>query len=689
MAKLTLNNITSGFESHTAHNANNDLIEQALEKTLSRDGTSPNQMQANFDMNGFMILNQANPIAISGFTWEGPWLTAQSYSVGDIVEDNGTAYICIVAHTSGVFATDLTAAKWQVLATAGLPAQTGHANKFLQTDGAASSWQVPDATEVTYSSTVAQTVAAKLTPLVTPEDFGAIGNGVANDVAAIQAAIDSLTSGGIVYFGSKTYLVGTTITLKSNVRLIGHGSGATKIKLANAANVPVIQTVDFATLTGSNKWLLSENVPYGFGIDAMTIDGNRTNQTAGNGVNIYGKGYYIGFDLKVVNAKEIGFYSECSYKGGQAVEQDMPEGHIGKVQVYMSGKEGFVYRGPHDQPIHDVSVSQAGQDGVYDGVVFEGKNNIYNGATYVTGSIHSYACTGRGVTFRTHTLANLITGENNDRDGVVFEATGETAGMIGGVNAHVNMVEAYGNDNNNTGLYWGLRSSGASNVILGARISTSGQAAGGIYVNGNFNRIGAGTVTASNAVVDGIGVKLDGNYLDINVVIQSFDSGASVGLQTETIGYSKINCTIYGCVTSWLHNVSSVDSSYNIQAFHSAGTFLSKVGTFAATDSFNINASQGGAQLSSYGLGNSAIASGNTSVTLTHNGFITPTATDFSITPTNDWSFSYDPDGAGADTATVVMRAMWIANITATTFDVVTNVAAPVGGLTFGWKLDI
>lgn len=59
MAKLTLNPITSAYQAVTALNANNALIEAALENTLSRDGTTPNTMSANLDLNSNKILNSA------------------------------------------------------------------------------------------------------------------------------------------------------------------------------------------------------------------------------------------------------------------------------------------------------------------------------------------------------------------------------------------------------------------------------------------------------------------------------------------------------------------------------------------------------------------------------------------------------------------------------------------------------
>lgn len=140
MAKLTLDNITVGFRSTSAVNANNASIEAAIENTLSRDGTGPNHMLTDLDMNGHRILNQSNSISISGFNWEGAWTTANSYSIGDVIENNGSSYVCIADHTSGVFATDLANIKWQLVAQASFPSQTGHAYSLLTSDGSTASW---------------------------------------------------------------------------------------------------------------------------------------------------------------------------------------------------------------------------------------------------------------------------------------------------------------------------------------------------------------------------------------------------------------------------------------------------------------------------------------------------------------------------------------------------------------------
>jgi len=63
MAKRpTLTDVTSGFGTAAVINGNNAAIETAFDNTLSRDGSSPNQMEANIDMNSNRILNLPDAI---------------------------------------------------------------------------------------------------------------------------------------------------------------------------------------------------------------------------------------------------------------------------------------------------------------------------------------------------------------------------------------------------------------------------------------------------------------------------------------------------------------------------------------------------------------------------------------------------------------------------------------------------
>ena len=79
MAKLTLSNVASFTNDTTAVSTtttNNDAIETALENTLSRDGTSPNTMSANLDMNSNDIVNVDN-ITTTTLSVGGTSVTAQ------------------------------------------------------------------------------------------------------------------------------------------------------------------------------------------------------------------------------------------------------------------------------------------------------------------------------------------------------------------------------------------------------------------------------------------------------------------------------------------------------------------------------------------------------------------------------------------------------------------------------------
>ncbi|NOQ73232.1 MAG: hypothetical protein GQ574_14590 [Crocinitomix sp.] len=51
--------------------------------------------------------------------WEGPWETSTPYTINDLVSEAGSTYICLVAHTSGTFSSDLTSNYWDLFAQQG------------------------------------------------------------------------------------------------------------------------------------------------------------------------------------------------------------------------------------------------------------------------------------------------------------------------------------------------------------------------------------------------------------------------------------------------------------------------------------------------------------------------------------------------------------------------------------------
>ncbi|WP_280665516.1 MULTISPECIES: glycosyl hydrolase family 28-related protein [unclassified Kitasatospora] len=59
------------------------------------------------------------------------------------------------------------------------------------------------------------------------KDFGAVGDGVADDTAAIQAAIKAIPGGGVVYLPSGTYRISAALTVTSGLTFRGTGAQST------------------------------------------------------------------------------------------------------------------------------------------------------------------------------------------------------------------------------------------------------------------------------------------------------------------------------------------------------------------------------------------------------------------------------------------------------------------------------
>ncbi len=161
MSKITLTNLVNLQNETTAVgaiNANNAALTTALDNTLSRDGTSPNQMGANLDMNSNRIINL--PSAIS---------TSEPVTLAQM--------------SAAILPTGLT----------GVPVSA-----VMQ--------------PVVNSSTIA---AAKVllqipTPYVDATLYGVVADGVTDDTTALQAAVNAAA-------GKMVQLPAGTIVLKNQV----------------------------------------------------------------------------------------------------------------------------------------------------------------------------------------------------------------------------------------------------------------------------------------------------------------------------------------------------------------------------------------------------------------------------------------------------------------------------------------
>ena len=173
------------------------------------------------------------------------------------------------------------------------------------------------------------------------KDFGATGDGTTVDTAAILAAIQAArTLLANVYFPAGTYLHAPLVQY-AGMEFVGESRASTVLKLAAGSNADQIVTDGFDGFKGTTS-----NGIEGFGLRNITLDGNRTAQTArARNYVVYGRNYNL-HDVYMLNGYGGGFYSEFGGAGNPM------ETYLSNVKVWnyggTPGSRGIDWNGPHD-----------------------------------------------------------------------------------------------------------------------------------------------------------------------------------------------------------------------------------------------------------------------------------------------------------------------------------------------------
>jgi hypothetical protein len=208
VSKFTPRGIFASYASEAALNANFADIQTLLEKCVFRDGTAPNSMSADFDLNHYKLLNLADAT-----------LPTDAVPYGQMASE-------FLTITQGPAGPDTQTVLDELVSSTG-SGLVGFTNK---------------------GPSVTRTIQDKGRDTVSVKDFGAVGDGVTNDNNALELAFQyAADSGDALYVPDGTYLVDRGVGYLTSIpsgRFVLHGNGASSVLKMSDGGI----TSDFAKI---------------------------------------------------------------------------------------------------------------------------------------------------------------------------------------------------------------------------------------------------------------------------------------------------------------------------------------------------------------------------------------------------------------------------------------------------------
>jgi hypothetical protein len=185
-----------------------------------------------------------------------------------------------------------------------------------------------------FTNSVTETVSAKLSESVSVKDFGAVGNGSADDTTAIQNAINA-SYGNTLFFPPGNYLISSALSITAPICIQANAGSIQGSVLYGARIFTNTAGINLLNINYSGS---GGNLTGGGSITGLRLDGN---SNAAIGLNITGLNTTkINFySLNIANCTNIGLYINANHSyrffGCQFVANGITSDTVNNAGVYV------------------------------------------------------------------------------------------------------------------------------------------------------------------------------------------------------------------------------------------------------------------------------------------------------------------------------------------------------------------
>ena len=326
------------------------------------------------------------------FNWRGEWAGTTAYVKDDVVRKDANSYICLLAHTSGTWSTDLAATKWELM----IPGATGSATT---TDGdmvyndSGTDVRLPIGTagqaliidDVGYPAWTNLATADSIYYVKADGNDTNNGSNLNEAFRTIRHACDTVTGPATIYIKGGLYYEVLPLTVPSNVTIVGDGQRTTGVAPVNISNnsatiaattgaqISTTIVIDDSADTG-NSWTIG---------DTITISSIQSGSGISGTVTITN----IQYDTPTVGNSRltVSFTSQTVTLTDCTISSDHSEGTMWLLndgatlnKMYFKDMGGFL---PNLSTPEDITTSTSNDKGIF--VALDPTNSITHKSPYV------------------------------------------------------------------------------------------------------------------------------------------------------------------------------------------------------------------------------------------------------------------------------------------------------------------